>query len=173
LLRATLELLPENMRLEIFDLAPLPLYNADVEQEGAPEPVQQFKLRVAAADALLIATPEYNWSIPGVLKNALDWASRRLDAAHQRAPLDDKPVALMGASGGMSGTIRAQMHLRQIVGHNNMLLVNQPSIYVPQAREKFDEELRLIHEPTRQRIRLLMTTLAKWARLTRDMSRYE
>jgi chromate reductase len=169
LLRAARELLPENMSLEIFDLSPIPLYNADVEHEGTPEAAQQFKRRIAAADALLIVTPEYNWSVPGVLKNALDWASRRLDADHQKSALDDKPVAMMGAGGG-SGTIRAQMHLRQIVAHNNMLLLNKPTVYVSHPHEKFDEQLCLIHEPTRQRIRLLMSALGKWTRWARDMS---
>jgi len=109
LLRPASELLPRGMTLEVFDLSSIPLYNDDVRALGFPKPVQEFRSRIAAADALLIATPEYNFSIPGVLKNAIDWASRPPDP-----PLDGKPLAIMGASTGNFGTVRAQMHLRQV-----------------------------------------------------------
>jgi chromate reductase, NAD(P)H dehydrogenase (quinone) len=95
-LRAAAELVPEGMTLEIYDIAPIPLFNADVEAQGDPEPVRDFKARLAAANALLIATPEYNYSMPGVLKNALDWASRPVATT----PLGEKPLAIIGASGG-------------------------------------------------------------------------
>ncbi len=131
LLRAASELLPEGMTLGIFDLSPIPLYNGDVEVAGAPESVQNFKARIAAADALLIATPEYNYSIPGVLKNAIDWASR----PPKDSPLNGKPLAMMGA-GGLLGTVRAQMHLRDILLHNNVLVLNKPEVYVARAAEK-------------------------------------
>ena len=105
LLRAAQEMLPDGMALEVFDLLPIPLYNADVEAHGFPEAVTRFRERIAAADALLIATPEYNYSIPGVLKNAIDWASR----PPGNTPLDGKTVALMGASPGMMGTSRCNI----------------------------------------------------------------
>ncbi len=106
LLRAAGQLAPEEMSLEVFDLSPIPLYNADIEAAGVPEPVHEFKERIAAADALLIVTPEYLYSVPGVLKNALDWASR----LPKDSPLNRKPVAITGA-GGLFGTVRAQGHL--------------------------------------------------------------
>jgi len=160
LLRAAAEVLPEGMQLEIFDLSPIPMYNSDVEAVGVPEPVQKFKTAIAQADALLVATPEYNYSIPGVLKNAIDWASR----PPKDSPLNGKPLAMMGASGGISGTMRAQMHLRQICVFNNMLPLNKPEIYVMRAAEKFDTAGKLIDEPTRRRVRELLGALAEWTR---------
>jgi chromate reductase len=157
LLRAAAELLPEGMALEIFDLSPLPLFNSDLEAQGMPEVVKNFKARIAAADALLIATPEYNYSIPGVLKNAIDWASR----TPKDSPLNGKPLAMMGAA-GMMGTVRAQMHLRDVLLHNNVMVLNKPEVYITRAAEKFDAERRLIDEPARQRIRELLAALRDW-----------
>ncbi len=163
LLRAASELLPEGMTLEVFDLAPIPLFNQDLTDSGnIPEPVQQFKARIAAADALLIATPEYNYSMPGVLKNAIDWASRPL----QGSPLDGKPLAMMGAGGGM-GTSRAQHHLRQIAVFTNMLPLNKPEVTVQRAFEKFDAQGHLTDEPTRQQVRALLEALVAWTRRLR------
>jgi len=163
LLRAAAELLPEGVALEVLDLSPIPLYNRDVETAGTPEAVQNFKARIAAADALLIATPEYNYSIPGVLKNAIDWASR----PPKDTPLSGKPLAIMGASGGGSGTMRAQMHLRHVAVFTNMLPLNKPEVYVTRAAEKFDAQGRLIDEPTRQRVRELLAALRDWTRRLR------
>jgi chromate reductase, NAD(P)H dehydrogenase (quinone) len=160
LLRAAEELLPEGMSLEIFDLAPIPLYNGDVEAEGTPEPVLRFKERIAAADAILIATPEYCFSFPGVLKNAIDWASRMPG----QSPLIGKPVAIMGASIGPWGTVRAQLHLRQVLVYNNMYAVNKPDVIIPRAQEKFDAQGRLTDEPTRDLVRQLLAALADWTR---------
>jgi chromate reductase len=109
LLRAAQEMAPAGMTIEVFDLAPIPVYNADVEAEGDPEPVAAFKAAIRRADALLIACPEYNHGVPGVLKNATDWASR----PPRGAALDRKPLALMGASPGMTGSARGQSQLRQ------------------------------------------------------------
>jgi len=106
----------------------------------------------------MIATPEYNHSISGVLKNAIDWASR----PPKNTPLNVKPLAIMGASGGTAGTIRVQMHLRQICVFTNMLPLNKPEIYVMRAVEKFNAEGKLIDEPTRQRVRELLMTLQDW-----------
>ena len=157
LLKAASELLPEGMTLEVFDLSSIPLYNDDVRALGYPKPVQEFRDRIAAADALLIATPEYNYSIPGVLKNAIDWASRPPDP-----PLDGKPVAIMGASTGNFGTVRAQMHLRQVCVFCNMFPLNKPEVLVMRAQEKFDASGRLVDETTRGFVRDLLTVLVDW-----------
>ena len=109
LVRAAQELAPPNMTIDIFDLAGIPLYNGDVEAEGEPNPVAIFKQAIRAADALLIATPEYNHGVPGVMKNAIDWASRPA----RQAPMDGKPVGIIGASPGLTGTARGQSQLRQ------------------------------------------------------------
>jgi chromate reductase len=162
LLRAAAELLPDGMTLETFDLSPIPLYNDDVRTAGYPDAVKDFRSRIAAADALLIATPEYNYSIPGVLKNALDWASRPPDP-----PLNGKPVAIMGASPGNFGTVRAQMHLRQVCVYTNMFPINKPEVLVARAQEKFDAEGRLTDETTRGFVRDLLIALADWTRKCR------
>jgi len=157
-LRAAGELLPDAMTLETFDIAPIPPYDYDIEVMGFPEPVVRFRDRITAADALLIVTPEYNYSMPGVLKNAIDWASRSGD----HRPLDGKPVGLMGASPGMAGTARAQAHLRMTCVCTNMLPLSRPEVLIGQAPAKFDEELRLTDEGTRQRIRDLLVALRDW-----------
>ena len=158
-LRAASEVLPEGMTLEIYDLSPLPFYNADIASQGFPEPVQWFRDRIAAADALLIATPEYNFSIPGVLKNALDWASRS-----PQSPLPEKPVAVMGATTGNFGTVRAQSHLQQVFLHNNMFLLNKPHVFIARAAEKFDATGKLLDETTRSIIKDQLVALAAWTR---------
>jgi len=159
LLTAASELLPEGMTLGTFDLSLIPLYSEDVRSLGYPKAVKEFRDRIAAAGALLIATPEYNYSIPGVLKNAIDWASRPPDS-----PLDGKPVAIMGASTGNFGTVRAQMHLRQVCVGCNMFPLNDPEVLVMRAQEKFDASGRLADETTRGIIRDLLVGLADWTR---------
>ena len=159
LLRAAAELLPEGMTLEIFDLSPIPLYNQDVEDAGLPESVKHFRERVAAADALLIATPEYNYMVPGVLKNALDWASRSPDS-----PLIKKPVAIMGASNGGFGTVRSQLHLRQFFVTTNMRPIQKPEVLVSLAQDKIDASGRLTDQKTRKSIGDLLAALADWTR---------
>jgi chromate reductase len=161
LLRTATDLVPEGMTLETFDLAGIPLYNGDVEQIGMPEAVQTFRERIGAADALLIATPEYNYSVPGVLKNAIDWASRPPDS-----PLNHKPLAMMGTGGGF-GTLRAQLHLREIVLHNRMMPLPSPQVTISRAWEQFDSELRLTNEKTTESIRSLLSALADWTRRLR------
>ncbi|MEM2341605.1 MAG: NAD(P)H-dependent oxidoreductase [Candidatus Bathyarchaeia archaeon] len=160
LLRAALELLPKNTKLEILDLNELPLFNQDLEY-NMPEVVRWFKSRIKEADALLIATPEYNSSIPGVLKNALDWASR----PYKDNSLDGKPVAIMSASTGMLGGARAQTHLRQILASLNAYVVNRPEVIVNFAREKFDADGNLRDENTKTYIRQLLENLVKLAEI--------
>jgi chromate reductase len=158
LLRAAQELAPQGMTLVTFELDAIPPYNADVEAQGFPAPVVAFKDAIAAADALLIATPEYNHSIPGVLKNALDWASRPAG----NTPLNGKPAAIMGASTSAIGTARAQQHLRLVCSYLNMPLLNQPEVLVARARDKFDASGRLTDEPTRQFLYKFLQAFAQW-----------
>jgi chromate reductase len=162
LLQAGAELLPEDMTLDIFDLAPLPLFNVDVERAGAPESVHDLHRRMAAADALLIATPEYNFSVPGVLKNAIDWASRG-QANGDPSPLNSKPAAII-SGGGRFGGVRAQMHLRDILLHNDVRILNRPQIMLPSMWTYFDEDMRLTDEETRVRLQNLLMALGDWTR---------
>ena len=159
LLRTAMEQLPVDMTLEVFDLAPIPFYNEELNVDGGPEPVKAFKSKIAAADALLFATPEYNYSMPGVLKNAIDWASRPL----KESPLNEKPLAIMGA-GGIMGTSRAQAHLRQVAVFTNMHPLNRPEVQVQRAWEKFDQNGNLTDESVRQSVRALLVALAAWTR---------
>jgi chromate reductase len=160
LLRAAEELLPQAMALESFDLSPIPLYNDDVRRQGFPEPVRRFRERITAADALLIATPEYNFSVPGVLKNAIDWASRPDEDGY--LPLNLKPIALMGATTGGYGTVRAQTHLRDSFVYTNSYVVNKPQVLVTFAEKKFDIDGRLTDETTRGFVRDLLAALAEF-----------
>jgi chromate reductase len=151
LLRAAMELVPKDAKLEIFDLEGIPPFNQDFENR-LPEKVKEFKAKIRAADAILIATPEYNYSIPGVLKNAIDWASR----PYGDNAFEDKPVAIMGASGGMLGSARAQYHLRQTFVFLNMHPLNKPEVIVTFASEKIDEKGRVTDEKTREKIKELL-----------------
>ncbi len=157
LLRVALEVVPEGMKIEVFDLSSIPFYNADVEAASVPDPVVDFKQRIGAADALLIATPEYNYSVSGVLKNAIDWASR----PPKSTPLAGKPVAIMGAGGAM-GTVRAQLHLRQIFGFSGALVMPKPELHVARAWEKFDSNGNLTDEKLKTEVRTLLEALGVW-----------
>ncbi|MBI5570437.1 MAG: NAD(P)H-dependent oxidoreductase [Desulfomonile tiedjei] len=159
ILRAALEMVPSEATLEIFDLVGIPLFNQDLESQPS-ERVTEFKAAIRAADALLIATPEYNYSMPGVLKNALDSASR----PYGDNALDGKPVAIMGASIGMLGTARAQYHLRQSCVFLNMYPLNLPEVMVPFVQDKIDDKGRLTDPKTREKITELVDALIVWAR---------
>ncbi len=160
LIRAAQEVAPEGVEIELYDLGEIPLYNGDVEAQGVPAAVQAFADQIRAADALLIATPEYNYSIPGVLKNAIDWASR----PSVKNPLRHKPVALMGASGGMYGTARAQLAMRQVLASvieaHTMI---KPELLVNQAGQKFDSDGNLTDDDTRERLAALIEGLVAWS----------
>jgi chromate reductase, NAD(P)H dehydrogenase (quinone) len=158
-LRAAIELAPAGMTIETFDLAPIEPYNEDVKQRGFPPPVQEFREKIRAADALLIVTPEYNYSIPGVLKNAIDWASRPPEQ-----PFDGKPIGIMGASPGRLGSARAQYHLRQCFVFLNALILNRPEVMISGAPQMFDDQGRLTDGPTREIIGKLLASLADWTR---------
>lgn len=162
-LRAAVALAPEGMTIETAEIGDLPLYNDDVRAAGYPAPVQRLRDQLAAADAILFVTPEYNYSIPGVLKNAIDWASRP-----PSQPFDNKPVAIMGASGGVLGSARAQYQLRQMLVFLNAFPLNKPEVMIGAAQSKFDEAGRLTDEPTREFIRSLLTALASWTERLRQ-----
>ncbi len=161
-LRAAQQLAPGGAVIEIFDLEGIPPFNQDNEG-NPPERVSIFKSRIRAADAILFATPEYNYSIPGVLKNAIDWASR----PYGDNAWEGKPVAIMGASIGSIGTARAQYHLRQTFVFLNMYPVNQPEVMIADASRRFDEKGNLTDPRTQQLIRKLLEGLADWTKKLR------
>ena len=160
LMRIAANLLPENTELEVFDLSRIPLFNQDILDVQPPKIVMQFKTKIRGADAILIASPEYNYSIPGVLKNAIDWASR----PPEDNAFDAKPVAIMSASPGRLGGARMQYHLRQTFVFVNMYPLNRPEFMLSNANEHFDGDGNLKDEETRQRIRELLTALVQWTR---------
>jgi len=159
LLHTAMELLPKDSTLEIFDLEGIPPFNQDFEAK-MPAKVKEFKAKIKAADAIIIATPEHNYSIPGVLKNAIDWASR----PYGDNSFDGKPVAIMSASTGMLGGARAQYHLRQTFVFLNMYPINKPEVIVTFAEEKIDENGRVKDEATRKFISELLENLVVWTR---------
>lgn len=156
LLKATKLLLNENIDMEIFDLKNIPMYNVDIEDQ-LPDVVKQFKRKIVEADIVLIATPEYNYSISGVLKNALDWASR----PKGQNSFEAKPVGIMGVSGGSLGTSRAQYHLRQIGVALDMRILNRPEIMVASGGKKFADDGTLNDEMTKDMIRSMINNLVK------------
>ena len=161
LLRAAAELAPAGMTIEIYDrLGDVPAYNEDVREAGRPEPVVHITEAIRAADGILIATPEYNYSIPGVLKNAIDWVSR----PPQTSPLKNKPAAIMSASTGISGGMRAQLHLRQSFVFTETPAMLRPEVIVPKAAERFDESGRLTDEATRKFIASFLQDFSRWVR---------
>jgi len=157
LLKAAAGLLPADTVIETAEIGALPLYDADLEAAGVPAAVTVLKARVRAADAVLIATPEYNTSVPGVLKNALDWLSRPPDQV-----LNGKPAAIMGATPGLFGTVRSQQHLRQIAAALNLLVLAKPDVFIARAAEKFDAEGELTDERSREAVRKLLAALRDW-----------
>ncbi len=159
LLRAAVELAPDAVCLETFEISAFPLFNQDFEKDP-PSIVKEFKAKIKAADAVLIVTPEYNYSIPGVLKNAIDWASR----PYGDNAFEGKPVAMMSASIGMLGGARAQYHLRQSFIFLEMHPINRPEIFVSFAPQKFDASGKLLDENTKKLIVDQFNALAAWAR---------
>jgi chromate reductase, NAD(P)H dehydrogenase (quinone) len=157
LLRAAPEVAPVGMEIEEFDIHELPFYDGDLEAAGDPASVTAFKEAIRAADALLIATPEYNRGVPGALKNAIDWASRPPLAS----PLTNKPIALMGASTGRGGTARAQEQLRSALEYSRAKVLEQPEVLVPEAYLSFDADGRLTDESTRNDLTELLAALSQ------------
>ena len=165
-LRAAQSLAPAGVAIDAFDLAGIPLYNQD-QEKNPPQKVADLKARIRAADAVLLATPEYNYSIPGVLKNAIDWASR----PYGDSAWAGKPVAVMSASVGAFGGMRAQYHLRQCFVFLNMDAVLQPEVAIPAAQDKFDAQGQLTDATSRQLIAKLIENLAAKARVARMPAR--
>jgi chromate reductase, NAD(P)H dehydrogenase (quinone) len=157
LLRAAQALAPSGMSITAHSLADIPIYNDDVRLAGYPPSVQGLREAVSAADGVLFVTPEYNYSVPGVLKNAIDWVSRPPDQ-----PFAGKPAAIMSASTGMIGGARAQYHLRQICVFVDMHPLNKPEVIVARAAEKFDAEHRLIDEHTQKAVTAQLEALSRW-----------
>lgn len=158
-LRAATELVPEGATIEVFELAGIPGFNQD-EEQNPPAKVAELKRRIREADAILFVTPEYNYSVPGVLKNAIDWASR----PYGDSAWNGKPAAVMGASIGTIGTARAQYHLRQMMVFLNMFPINQPEVMIGNAAERFDASGNLTDDATKDFIRQLLQSLADWTR---------
>lgn len=158
-LRAAAELLPNDTSLEAFDLEGIPPFNQDLET-AMPQRVKDFKARIRAADAILFVTPEHNYSVPGVLKNAIDWASR----PYGDNSFEGKPAAIMSASPGMLGGARAQYHLRQMLVFLDVYPLNRPEVVVASADQRIDASGRLTDEKTRQRVAELLQALVAWTR---------
>jgi chromate reductase len=159
LLRAAQELAPEGATIETFEIDGIPSFNED-EEKDPPAKVVELKQRIRNADAILFVTPEYNYSVPGLLKNAIDWASR----PYGDSAWNGKPAAIMGASVGMIGTARAQYHLRQMFVFLNMHAVNQPEVMVANAHKHFDENGKLTDETAKKLIRQLLEELVSWTK---------
>ena len=153
-LHAAQQLVPAGMTISVADLSQIPLFNDDVRATGLPGPVATLKEQVRAADAVLLVSPEYNFSVPGVLKNALDWLSRPPEP-----PFDGKTVAIMGASTGVLGTARGQYHLRQVLLYMNTFTLNKPEVFINQAAAKFNAQGELTDEPTRKIIGEMLLAL--------------
>jgi chromate reductase len=159
--RAALTAAPEGLVLEEAPIADLPLYNGDLHPPAAPDwpaPAARLRAQLARADAVLFVSPEYNYSVPGVLKNAIDWASRAPDP-----PMNDKPAAVMGATTGMWGTTRMQYHLRQVGVFTNLHFLNRPEMFVARAPEKFGPDGTLTDEATRKVLGEFLLAFRDWA----------
>jgi chromate reductase len=156
-LRAAQELAPETAKIEIFEIDGIPVFNQD-DEGNVPAKVTLFKSKIRAADAILFATPEYNYGIPGGLKNAIDWASR----PYGDSAWEGKPVAVMGAAGGPMGTVRAQIQLRQCFVFLNMYPVSRPEVMIGAAHKSFDEQGKLTNEHSRKSIQQLIENLVAW-----------
>jgi chromate reductase len=165
MLNAAVELAPKNMKIDVFDLGGIPPFNQDLETKP-PVRVRELKAKIRAADAVLIATPEYNYSVPGVLKNAIDWTSR----PYADNVWEDKPVALMSASTGMLGGARAQYHLRQTFVFLNAHPLNKPEVMMPHAQEKISENGKVNDETTRKLIGELLKALVFWTERLRKQT---
>src|SRR3712207_148211 len=172
IVRAAHEVAPEWMSCESFDLARIPYFNQDIEDEGIPELVKELREKICAYEAVLIATPEYDYAIPGVLTAALDWALR---SRHDPTPFRHKSVGVVGASPGRGGTASGQMVLRQILLHPPAYVMPEPQMLIPFSRQKFDAETGdLVDEETRERLRRFLEALVEWSeRIGRPAAAYE
>jgi chromate reductase, NAD(P)H dehydrogenase (quinone) len=156
-LNTAVELRPPGMNVTVADISQIPPYNEDVRAQGFPPPVETLRQQIKAADALIFACPEYNYSMSGVLKNAIDWASRPPDQ-----PFAGKPIAILGAAAGMAGGARAQLHLRHSCVFLDMHPLNKPEVLIFQAQNKFDANGKLTDDVARGLIGDLMAALLRW-----------
>lgn len=154
---------PERMHLYEVPIDRLPYFNEDLERDAVPPAVNEFRLALDRADAVIVFTPEYSYSIPGVLKNALDWSSRPAG----RSVMKGLPMAMLGASVGRSGTMRAQLHLRQIAVQLGAIPLPEPEIYLTFAENKFNALGELTDQSSRDQLRQLLVALAEWTDLLR------
>ena len=159
-LQTAIALKPANTSVTVADISQIPPYNEDVRAQGFPPSVETLRRQIAAADAILFACPEYNYSMSGVLKNAIDWASRPPDQ-----PFAGKPCAIIGAAAGMAGSARAQYDLRRSCDFLDMHPLNKPEVLIGQAQSKFDADGKLLDEVAHNLLRDLLANLADWARL--------
>jgi chromate reductase len=157
-LRAARELAPDALDIEVVTLEDVPLFNADVEARGWPARVRELRDLIGNADAVIFASPEYNYSITGVLKNAIDWLSR----PEGEAPLNGKPAAIVGATPSFVGTARGQSHLRQVVFYNAMPLLPTAEVLIARAGDRFDGVGRLTDEKTREVLKDMLDKFARW-----------
>ncbi|WP_214482008.1 NADPH-dependent FMN reductase [Bacillus sp. SM2101] len=158
LLQEAIRLSPQQMEINIFDLSDIPMFNEDLEKNGDPSIVTKFKKAIQESDGLLIVTPEYNGAVPGVLKNALDWASR----GGKEAPLLKKPIAIMGGTPGRAGTAQAQAQLRQILTSTRSLVMVEPQVLISGVHNLFNEQGELVDERTSQYVERLVHSFDKW-----------
>lgn len=159
-LKAAAKLAPDDVAIDVMTLEGLPLFNEDVEANGFPDPVARLHERIKSVDGVLFSTPEYNYSIPGVLKNAIDWLSR----PERKSPIYMKPAAIMGASPSMIGTARAQAHLRQVAYYNAMPLLATSEVLIFRAGEKFDDDGQLHDEKTKEFLASMVADFRNWVR---------
>jgi chromate reductase, NAD(P)H dehydrogenase (quinone) len=162
MLEVARDVAPAGMEIAIYDIDDIPLFDQDLEKQGFPEAVRRFQKAIAAADALLIATPEYQHGMTGVLKNALDWASR----PPRESPMRNKPAAVLSATPGSTGGVRAQEQLRQTLTYNNVLTVPAPEVQVARVHEKFDDDGNFTDEDGKKFLRQLLDNLASLCRDT-------
>ena len=162
-LRVAQELAPDGVEIRLADISAIPLYNDDVRKEGLPASVVSLVELIDTADAVMIATPEYNYSIPGVLKNAIDWVSKADDLPFRR-----KPVAILGASMGTFGTARSQYDLRKVLVSQDAYVLSQPEIMIASAHARFDADGNMTDEKTRELIEAQIVALKEWAMRLRD-----
>ncbi len=152
---------PEGVELDILRINDVEPFNADVEEKGWPPGVATLREKVSAADAVLLSSPEYNYGVPGMLKNATDWLSRPTG----KGPMTGKPLAIMGASTSYSGTARAQADWRNVAFYNAMPLLTTVEVLIFKADQKFDENGNLVDEKSQQKVRELMDKFVAWIRL--------
>ena len=161
LIRAAIELKPADMEIEYFDIKDIPLYNQDIDGNEKPESVLELTKRLVKSDGILLAVPEYNYSYTAALKNVFDWLSRMMPM-----PLSGKPLAMMGASYGMSGTMRAQLHFRQVMIYLDVRVLNKPEVLIPSAYEgKFSENGDLVDEGSKKHIKGMLIAFKDFVKI--------